>query len=97
MMLWQIEFRFSVLLFRCVYLPPGGRWAEGPEEECGRKSWFLASFPGFFFVKHIAIPLLSASLTPYSSGMIAPGNHGYFNIRCALQHPSGEGIGAMHV
>ena len=40
------------------------RWPEGPDEECGRKSWFLASFPDFFLSRHIAIPHPSASLTP---------------------------------
>jgi hypothetical protein len=91
--IWETNSDLSVCYFGAQYLPPGGRWPEGPEEECGHKSLIFASFPGFFLAKHIAIPLPSASLTPYSSGMIAPGNHGYFNIRCALQRPSGEGIG----
>ena len=54
----------SLCYFDAQYLPPGGRWPEGPEEECGHKSLIFASFPGFFLAKHIAIPLPSASLTP---------------------------------
>ena len=45
---------------------------------------------------HIPLPPPVAVLppAPINQGMIAPGNHCYLKIRCALQHPPGEGIAA---
>ena len=79
-------------------LPPGGSWLPKgqTEEECGRKTYVFASFPGVFSTSDFAVPLptrFAGHLIDYS--VIATGNHHHFDsLRGAP--PPGEGLRFAH-